>query len=261
MQTLGKPDPTLASRFECKYIVDPEVVPALRQYIEPFMEPDPYAAYAPNYSYPICSLYLDSEDLHLYQQTVGGEKNRFKLRVRTYSDDPDGLAFFEVKRKFNSIVSKRRAAVRPSQAEEILKNGPVGIADVRGDGSGLEFFEAHRRFTGAHPVIKVRYLREAYQSRGGDPVRVTLDTELMHCASLGLDLTHERGRWVRTPVGGVILELKYTELAPYWIHDVVRVFGLRQRPVPKYVMSLDHLLLRERPGAIAIAGITLPPKA
>jgi hypothetical protein len=40
---------------------------------------------------------------------VAGEKARFKLRVRTYSDDPSSPAFFEVKEKTNKVVSKRRA--------------------------------------------------------------------------------------------------------------------------------------------------------
>ena len=102
-------DITLASRFECKYLISPVLVPALRKIIRPFTRPDPFAALVEGYRYPICSLYLDSDDLRLYQQTVGGEKNRFKLRVRSYSDDPASHVFFEVKSKVNNIVRKRAA--------------------------------------------------------------------------------------------------------------------------------------------------------
>ena len=42
---------------------------------------------------------MDSDDLRLYYQTVGGEKDRFKLRVRTYSDRPNAPTFFEVRRR------------------------------------------------------------------------------------------------------------------------------------------------------------------
>jgi len=75
-------DRTLHSRFECKYMVNSLLVPEIRQYIQPFVEPDRFAALHPGYRYPICSLYLDTDDLALYMQTVGGLKNRFKLRVR-----------------------------------------------------------------------------------------------------------------------------------------------------------------------------------
>ena len=72
-----KEDITLYSRYECKYAISPLVLPALRQFIEPFMRPDPFASLQPGYRYPICSLYLDTEDLHLYQQTARASSARF----------------------------------------------------------------------------------------------------------------------------------------------------------------------------------------
>ena len=115
-------DRTLSSRFECKYVVAPELADAMRQFIDPFVEPDPYAARRSDHRYRICSLYLDSDALDLYQQTTGGHKNRFKLRVRTYSDAPGSPAFFEIKSKINNIVAKRRAAV-PRQRRARVRRG------------------------------------------------------------------------------------------------------------------------------------------
>ena len=43
----------------------------------------------------------------------------------------------------------------------------------------------------------------------------------------GHDLALSDGRWVSTPVDGVILELKFTELYPGWVRDLVQMFGLR----------------------------------
>ena len=120
-------DITLSSRYECKYLVSPMIVPQIRQFIAPFMQPDHYAAMREGYRYPICSLYLDSDDLALYHQTVSGEKNRFKLRVRSYSDDPERAVFFEVKRKINNIVQKRRARVTREQARVLLAENTVSL--------------------------------------------------------------------------------------------------------------------------------------
>jgi hypothetical protein len=255
-------DLTLSSRFECKYTVSPMLVDSIRQFIGPFVRPDPFAAQRPGYRYPICSLYLDSANLHLYQQTVNGEKNRFKLRVRSYSDDPDAAVFFEVKRKINNIVKKRRARLDRSQAQALLADRSPAWGDhlpseLRED---VGYFANHVALTGARPVVKVRYVREAYESRGGDPVRVTLDTALMHCITLDDDIKHARGRWTHTPVDGVILELKFTDNFPSWIHELVRLFGLKQRPVPKYVLSVDHMLSDGRDSALALAGFLLPPR-
>jgi len=262
MQLAFDSDKTLRSRFECKYIVSPASVPAIREFIQPFMAPDRYAARWDGNRYAICSLYLDGQDLPLYQQTVGGEKNRFKLRIRTYDDDPDSRVFFEVKRKLNTIVSKHRAALTRPDATRLVEGGvngwmqglPVQALD------DLNTFALYADLTSARPLVRVRYMREAYESRGGDPVRITVDTDLMHSITLHHDLGHETGRWVTTPVPGSILELKFTERYPEWISDLVHAFGLKQQPVPKYVWSVDHMLMEGREAALTMAGFFLPPR-
>lgn len=251
------PDRTLASRFECKYVVGPEVADAMRQFIEPFVMPDPYAARSTDRRYRICSLYLDSDALDLYEQTVAGHKNRYKLRVRTYSDEAGSPAFLEIKSKINNIVAKTRTAVPRAVALDVLAGRTV---PERWSSEALRTFESRRALIGAKPVVKVRYMREAYESRSSEPFRLTLDSELMHAVALEDDLGHESGRWISTPVTGLILELKYTELCPPWMNDLVRVFGLKQRPVPKYVMSVDHMTHGGGESALAIGGQLMPPR-
>ena len=82
----------------------------------------------------------------------------------------------------------------------------------------------------------------------------------MHAVTLHHDLTFGSGRWVSTPVNGVILELKFTERFPDWVADLARIFGLKQQPVPKYVWSVDHVLMGGRESALGLAGFTLPPR-
>lgn len=255
-------DITLTSRFECKYLVSPLLIPQMREFIYSFMRPDRFAALRADNRYPICSLYLDTEDLLLYQQTVGGDKNRFKLRIRTYSDDPCTPAYFEVKEKLNNIVRKRRAVLDRGRTRAMLEGG---INDWlrqanRGIIADAEFFANHLALASAKPLIKVRYMREAYESRGGDPVRITIDTELMHAVTLDDNLTFEEGRWVSTPVAGTIIEIKFTERYPSWVNHLVRTFGMKQQPVPKYVWSVDHVLMGGRESAMSLGGFTLPPR-
>jgi hypothetical protein len=253
-------DITLASRYECKYLISPMLASSIRQFISPFMRPDPFAINWEGHRYPICSLYLDSEDLHLYQQTVGGEKNRFKLRVRSYSDDPALPVFLEVKHKINTIVKKRRARIPRDQAAALLAGSHPAVPVSMSSGSDIDFFGSHVAMTGAKPLIRVKYQREAYESRGGDPVRVTLDTDVMHSVALSGDFSFAGGRWVTTPVNGLILEIKFTDRFPSWVSDLVRMFELRQQAVPKYILSLDHMLASGREAALAVAGFTLPPR-
>lgn len=253
-------DRTLRSRFECKYMISPMVVPSLREFIRPFMKPDRFAAMREDYRYPICSLYLDSDDLIFYRQTEGGDRDRYKLRIRTYSDDPATPAFLEVKQRINTIVRKNRVRLErkwiPSLLDFPAPGSETPPSDVQ---ETMDYFRHHMNFSRARPVLRVRYMREAYESRGDDPVRVTMDTQLMHVVTMDGNLSHRTGRWVSTPTRGIVLELKFTERYPSFIRDLVRVFSLMQQAAPKYVWSMNHLLHGGRESAIALAGFELPP--
>ena len=45
----------------------------------------------------------------------------------------------------------------------------------------------------------------------------------------------------RPNFGGVILELKFSDRFPVWMRDLVDVFGLQRRSVPKYVECVNAL--------------------
>jgi len=254
-------DPTFFSRYECKYIVDPALLPPMRRYLEAFTRPDSYAALCAGNRYMICSLYLDSPDLCLYHQTVRGEKDRFKLRVRTYTDDAAAPAFLEVKRKLNAIVHKRRAEMSRDRARRVLAGNALVAEELTGDvRADTEYFRHHLLLTEARPVARIRYWREAYQAHGNEPVRITFDTAVQYAATFDDELGHSSGRWTSTPIDGAIVEVKFTERFPLWVQDFVRSFGLGQQTVPKYVLALDDLLTDGGESALALAGLTLPPR-
>ncbi len=243
-------------------MVDPVVVPEIRNFLRPFIRPDAYAAVREGYRYPVCSLYLDSDELALYQQVINGEKRRYKIRVRSYSENPSDRVFLEVKEKSNNIVHKRRAGVSRDQAVSLLADGDLRwLTDIPEDRrTDAEYFLDRTRLIRARPVIKIRYIREAYQSTGNEPARVTIDTDLRHAVTLSEDFDTSTGRWNTTPLNGTILEVKFTERYPAWIQDFVRVFGLKQQGVPKYILSIDHLFEGGRASALGLAGLILPPR-
>lgn len=251
-------EPIYAQRFECKYLVNPLVLPEMRSYLRPFVEPDRYARQRANGRYPVSSLYLDSPDLLLYRQTRCGEKDRFKLRVRTYDDDTSEPAFAEVKGKINSVVRKRRVGLKRADARTLLlgrdrSNLLGGLS--RQQRTGVDYFARHMDLIRARPVIRVQYLREAYEARGSEPVRVTMDSDLRHSVTLGDDLGHRTGTWVNTPSNGLIVEIKFTERYPAWLAGFVRHFELRQRSVPKYNLSIELALRQRMTSETTVAGL------
>jgi hypothetical protein len=225
----------LPSRYECKYLVSHAVVRDVRSFIAPFMRPDEFARSRDGYRYPICSLYLDTHDLHLYRQTVHGEKNRFKLRVRSYSDEPDDAVFLEVKRRVDQVVVKRRAKLAREDAIAFLN----GDRHAGVDRAARELF-GDIDLWGARPFLRVKYLREAYEAVDGDSLRVTIDTDVAWLPTLETDLRMGGEGWIPTAVPAPILEIKFTDRYPPWVAGMIRALNLNRESVAKYVLSVDR---------------------
>src|SRR5437773_3044489 len=107
-------------QFELKYIIKEDVARSVRDSVSGYLEIDEYGATLPNFSYPVHSLYLDSDELHLYQTTINGDKNRFKLRLRFYDNRSEAPIFFEIKRRMNNTISKQRGGVRRDAVDWLL---------------------------------------------------------------------------------------------------------------------------------------------
>jgi hypothetical protein len=124
----------------------------------------------------------------------------------------------------------------------------------------LDEFTSYKLLISAKPVVRVGYMREAYESKTAEPVRVTFDTRLRHAVTFDDTLSHTEGEWLETPTEGVILEVKFTDRFPSWARDMAELFQLRQRAVPKYVMSVNRVLYGARARTVSLAGFTLPPQ-
>src|ERR1700704_1995824 len=94
-------------RFELKYLVDEALTPRIRDFLGSYLELDDYGVGRPNLSYPVHSVYLDSDDLRTFQASINGAKNRFKLRLRYYDDSPKTPVFFEVKARVDNCILKQ----------------------------------------------------------------------------------------------------------------------------------------------------------
>jgi hypothetical protein len=228
-------------RFELKYLVSEQTARAIRQFVRCHLEPDEFAATLPNYSYPVHSLYLDSPDLMTYQAVQCGEKNRFKLRIRYYSDQDESV-YFEIKRRTNEVISKVRAKVRRDAVQGLLQGEPPQLRHLaKPDGRQIvalqEFCRLMHRLQ-ATPRSHVAYSREAWMSPANNSMRVTFD-RAVHCEpEFGGGLLTRLGDAVTPFDAKVVLELKFVNRLPSWCHEMVRVFGLVRGGAPKYAQGV-----------------------
>src|SRR3954464_5232401 len=211
-------------RFELKYLIPEETALLVRDFVRSYLEMDEYSVGRPNYSYPVHSLYLDSHELKLYWDTINGAKNRFKLRLRYYSTNPDTPVFFEIKRRMNNCILKQRGGVRQEfvpyllsghlpREEHLLSKAPKQMIALQ------RFCELMNRVH-AKPKVHIFYMREAYVS-SDDQVRVTIHRKVLGEENLVPRLKVAMKNPVLSFENIVILELKFTNRFPNWFRDLV----------------------------------------
>ena len=242
-------------RWELKYVIPEDLALMIRDFVRSYLEIDEYGAGRPNLSYTIHNLYLDSDDLAIYWGTINGNKNRYKLRLRFYEDNPTTPIYFEIKRRMNEAILKQRGGVKRQAVEAVLAGQLPGPEDlVSGDPRQLV---AIQRFVQpmlrdrASPTAHVFYEREAWISPSDNSVRVTMDRNVLISPEFVTRFSARMDDPSRVFGNLVILELKFTGRFPDWFKAMVRVFNLRQGSASKYADGIaakgEHHFQREGP--------------
>jgi hypothetical protein len=228
----------LATRFEIKYRILPELAEEVRDWIGRYMEPDAFGE-GGSARYDVHSLYLDSGDWRIYRETRNGNFSRFKLRARTYKFDNRTPVFLEVKGRHGEAMYKTRAEVSREEAIRILDGElPTNSAG----GSGLENFRSHMDRYRAYPRVWVTYERSAWVGGDRGLVRVTFDSAI-RVAPATRGMTEPEQWWTLPEVKGlVVLEVKYSGSYPAWVAETIRRFNLERRAMSKYRQGVDLLV-------------------
>ena len=250
-------------RFELKYLINEDTALRVRDFVRCYLDFDEYSVGKPNYSYPVHSLYLDSDTLHTYWTTINGDKNRYKMRVRYYSDSPGAPVFFEIKRRVNNCIMKQRGSVKKEMVPMLL-NGMMPERDHLKSKNDSHLFALQRfvQLMGdiqAKPKVHIAYLREAYVS-DDDTVRVTIDRTvrgepmLEPLIRVAMDPAHTVINFQNYMANCVILELKYTNRFPNWFRELVQIFNVMQSGAAKYLESIQNIGFRKLKAVYPVVG-------
>jgi hypothetical protein len=238
-----QPDRLQLQRFELKYVTSESLALSAREFVRAYLTLDENGVGKPELSYPVHSLYLDSEDLTLYQQTTNGNRNRYKLRIRFYDELPDSPVFLEIKRRADNAILKQRCPVRRTAVNRILQGQlPIASDLLSTDPKhlcALERFVQYVAELRAMPKAHVAYRREAWISPHDNSVRVTMDRDVQFDAQPDASFSTRLQRPVAVFNDKVVLEIKFTGRFPTWFAEFVRSFGLHQRSAAKYADGLE----------------------
>jgi SPX domain protein involved in polyphosphate accumulation len=235
-------DRMLACRYELKYLINEVQTAQIERYVQPYLEYDRYSKLQRDGYYCISSLYLDSADLRLCRETLTGQKNRFKLRIRSYTDEPEYPRFFEIKRRLNCVILKSRARVTEDDVPTLLKGRLLPPHSYHTDEASLNQFQLYVASIKAGPMVLIRYMRKAYESTSENRVRVTFDRELCYKVTDEPRVRLGGSGWQHNIVTDkyVVLEIKFTGTYPLWLSRMVASLNLKLGSMSKYATSIQQ---------------------
>jgi len=231
-------------RFELKFLIPVGVKEQLLNQIKFALLPDSHGD--DRGGYLISSLYYDTRDLEAYWEKLDGVLQRQKFRLRYYGGSEGGLgaAFFEIKHRYNSCVSKERLRLPSELAEGLLSHeaelealgGAVEQPTLAQSAMLSRLLRFHHRRQ-LVPALIVAYRREAWVGKDDPSLRVTFD-HLITCHPSDDYLSP--GTRVGVPTldpRRLVLEIKFDQSLPRWLQQRLVLEELRPIRYSKYVES------------------------
>lgn len=226
-------------RYELKYWCQESEIRELFSHLEGLLCPDPHNE--EKGSYCVTSLYFDSPDYRFFFEKLEGQRQRIKIRLRRYESSLDG--FLELKEKKNRRILKQRIHVSAEVLQSFARNDWTELTKLAETNPTARRLSYDISLTRPHPVVVVRYEREAHQFKDDPSVRITIDRQL---SCQGHDLTEafltpkvQLEALARADMdSSAILEVKVSGPIPGVIAAGLRKAGLARRSISKYCLCI-----------------------
>jgi len=226
-------------RFEFKYELEPSTALAIETELKKHGMKLDMVFHEGKEEYHVTSLYFDSSDLSDYYDKMGGFLKRKKLRARIYEPflKNSDIVWLEIKSKHDMKVHKKRFALTRNEWEKFLNRGASSLLKTTRPGKESIKNEIIWNFLNSpvKPTALVKYIRKPYVLGN---LRITFDSQLKTCKKTDLNYTKTT---TKVPNKGVIMEIKFNYLLPFWFKNIIKNHNLKRQAFSKYSLSVDSL--------------------
>ena len=229
-------------RYELKYLLTQAQKQIILRAMEPYMQLDKYGRTT------IRNIYYDTDDYLLIRRSIEKPVYKEKLRIRSYKRaNPESTVFVELKKKYQSVVYKRRISLPEKGAMEWIDKDHH-CHDGTQIASEIEYFIDY--YKTLHPVVFLSYEREAYYCKDGSDFRVTFDDTIL-CRQEDLSLESEAYGTPLLPDGAILMELKCSGGIPLWMTKVLSSQHIYKTSFSKYGTAYQTMIFPQLHGAKA----------
>lgn len=211
-------------RYEKKYLLNPEQYNAIKAEVDKFFSPDEYG------ETKICNLYYDTPSFLTIRRSIEKPIFKEKVRLRTYGvPDDSTTAFIEVKRKFKSVVYKRRIHMPYVKAIDYLNKIYPDEEDTQ---ISKEIKYIINFYGNLEPKFYLSYDRSAYFYKETSDIRITFDKNITWRTN---DLDLRSGSYGASilPEGYTLMEIKVPNTVPLWLSQLMSRLGVKSNSFSK----------------------------
>lgn len=228
-------------RYELKYLLDLEKKAAVLSAMKDYMKLDDYGRTT------IRNIYFDTNTFRLIRRSLEHPAYKEKLRIRSYKNASEtDSVFVELKKKYKSVVYKRRLVLPQKTALYCLVNGIHFPVDTQ-ISNEIHYFCMYYR--SLNPTVFLSYEREAYYSLDGSDFRVTFDENILfrqNDFSLDSDIY---GSPLLQP-GQTLMEIKTSGGIPLWMTHCLTEYGIFKTSYSKYGNAYKQIWENQCQGGI-----------
>lgn len=231
-------------RYELKYLLTQEQKAKVMEAMEPYMALDKYGRTT------IRNIYFDTDNYRLIRHSIEKPAYKEKLRLRSYSKaDPYSPVYVELKKKYDSIVYKRRLALAEKEAMEWV-SGEMPCLREEQIVDEIDYFLDY--YGTLHPVVFLSYEREAFYEKDGGDFRVTFDDHIL-CRQEELSLEADIWGTSLLPEGKVLMEIKCSGGLPLWMAHVLSQEHIYKTSFSKYGAAYETMIYPNKKGHLQYA--------
>ena len=225
-------DQMIFKRYEVKYCITRKQKELIKEAMAEHMIADIHGRSS------ICSLYFDTPDYLLVRHSLEHPFYKEKLRLRSYGvANDESTVFVELKRKYDSVVYKRRVGMSLRQAKGYLLRGE-SVIDTQ---ITREIDYCLQMYRGIRPSVLLSYEREAYYGRDDHEFRITFDDNILWRDH---DLTLDSGIYgtLLMDQDRVLMEVKTGSAIPLWLVRVLSSDHIYKTSFSKYGTAYTCIL-------------------
>lgn len=231
-------------RYEKKFLLTLEQWQSLLPTLESHMDIDPFCLNKQPYN--VRTVYFDTDDYDVIRKSLDGPQFKEKLRMRKYGhyDVISDEVYFEIKRKFKGIGTKRRVKCTESEVDSLIKQGTM---PVRTDYYAVQILNEIGYYLSVNkvkPAVFISYRRLAYTDRENKQFRLTIDQDILTRRD-DFDFSHgPKGRHLIDD-NHRLMEVKVGKAMPLWFAQALSEHKIYLTSFSKYGKDFESRMKKE----------------